>query len=63
MLTKFIQEVVKPSKIPTKTLYQIVCGTRRFIEENNENLDFDPFDASDKKCNGAALCSTCRYLF
>ena len=35
-LTKFIQEVAKPSKerYQAKTLYQIVCGKiRRFIEE------------------------------
>ena len=35
-LTKFIQEVAKPSKerYPAKTLYQIVCGKiRRFIKE------------------------------
>ena len=34
-LTKFIQEVAKPLKgrYPAKTLYQIVCGIRRFMEE------------------------------
>ena len=41
-LTKFVEEVAKPSKerYPPKTLYQIVCGLRRFMEENNEKLDF-----------------------
>ncbi|XP_068712653.1 uncharacterized protein [Montipora foliosa] len=49
-LTKFVQEVAKPSKerYPPKTIYQIVCGLRRFMEENNEKLDFNPLDASDK---------------
>ncbi|XP_068709966.1 uncharacterized protein [Montipora capricornis] len=50
-LTKFVQEVAKPSKerYPPKTIYQIVCGLRRFMEENNEKLDFNPLDASDKR--------------
>ena len=63
-LTKFIQKVAKPSKerYPPKPLYQIVCGIRRFIEEKNEKLDFNLLDASDKRCSGVALCSTCHYL-
>lgn len=50
-LTKFVQEVDKPSKerYPPKTLYQIVCGLRRFMEEKNEKMDFNPVDASDKR--------------
>ncbi|XP_068747652.1 uncharacterized protein [Montipora capricornis] len=50
-LTKFVQEVAKPSKerYPPKTIYQIVCGLRRFMEENNEKLDFNSLDASDKR--------------
>ena len=64
-LTKFVEEVAKPSKerYPPKTLYQIVCGLRRFMEENNEKLDFNPLDASDKRCDFVAVCSTCYYLF
>ena len=64
-LTKFVQEVAKPSKerYPPKTIYQIVCGLRRFMEENNEKLDFNPLDASDKRCDFVAVCSTCYYLF
>ena len=43
-LTKFVQEVAKPSKerYPPKTLYQIVCGLPRFMEEKNEKMDFNP---------------------
>ena len=64
-LTKFVEEVAKPSKerYPPKTLYQIVCGLRRLMEENNEKLDFNPLDASDKECDFVAVCSTCYYLF
>ena len=63
-LTKFVEEVAKPSKerYPPKTLYQIVCGLRRFMEENNEKVDFNPLDASDKRCDFVAVCSTCYYL-
>ena len=61
-LTKFVQEVAKPSK-PPKTLYQIVCGLRRFMEENNEKLDFNPLEASDKTCDFVAVCSTWYSLF
>ena len=44
-LTKFVQEVAKPSKerYPPKTFYQIVCGLRRFMEEENEKTDFKLF--------------------
>ena len=47
-LTKIVQEVAKPSKerCPPKTLYQIVCGLRRFMEENNGKLDFNPLRQS-----------------
>jgi len=56
-LTKFIQEVAKPSKerYPPKTLYQIVCGLQRFMEEKNERMDFNPVDASDKRCSFVAV--------
>jgi hypothetical protein len=51
-LTKFIQEVAKPSKerYPPKTIYQIVCGIRRFLAEKNSGTDcFNPLDPSDKR--------------
>ena len=63
-LRKFVQEVAKPSKErnPPKTVYQIVCGLRRFMEEKNEKMDFNPVDASDKRCRFVAVYST-YYLF
>ena len=59
-LTKFVQGVAKPSKerYPPKTLYQIVCGLRRFMEEKNEKMDLNPVDASDKRCSFVALYIT-----
>ena len=62
-LVFFVQEVAKPSKerYPPNTLYHIVCGLCRFMEENNEKLDFNPLEASDKRCNFVAVCSTCYY--
>ena len=41
LLTKFIQEVAKPSKerYPPKTLHQIVCGICQFTVKKNENFD------------------------
>ena len=56
-LAKFIQEVAKPSKerYPPRTIYQIVCGIRRFMEEKNANLDFNLLDASDKRCSSVAF--------
>ena len=62
-LTKFVQEVAKPSKerYPPKTLlYQIACGLRRFMAENNEKLDFNPLEGSWRSF--VAVC-TCYYLF
>ena len=56
-LAKFIQEVAKPSKerYPPRTIYQIVCGIRQFMEEKNANLDFNLLDASDKRCSSVAF--------
>lgn len=50
-LTKFVQEVAKPSKerYPPKTLYQIVCGIRRFLAEKRLDNCFNPLDPSDKR--------------
>ncbi|CAH3182597.1 unnamed protein product [Porites evermanni] len=49
-LSKFVQEVAKCSKDPylPKTLYQIVCGIRRFMVEKNPAIEFNPSDSSDK---------------
>ena len=51
-LSKFVQEVLKWSKdpCPRKTLYQIVCGIRRFMVEKNSAIKFNPLDSSDKRC-------------
>ena len=50
--SKFVQEVAKWSKdpYPPKTLYQIVCGIRRFMVEKNSAIKFNPLDSSDKRC-------------
>ena len=51
-LSTFVQEVAKCSKdpYPSKTLYQIMCGIRRFMVEKNPAVQFNPLDSSDKRC-------------
>ena len=51
-LSKFVQEVAKCSKGPhlPKTLYQFVCGIRRFMVEKNPAIEYNPFASSDKRC-------------
>ena len=48
----FVQEVAKCSKdpYPPKTLYQIVCGIRRFMVEKTPAIKSNPLDSSDKRC-------------
>ena len=50
-LTKFVQEVAKPSKerYPPRTLYGIVAGIRRFLAEKKPGEDINPLSTSDKK--------------
>ena len=50
-LTKFVQEVVKPSKkrYPPKTLYGIFAGIRRFLAEQKPSEDMNPLNTSDKR--------------
>ena len=36
--------------IPFKTVYQIVCGIRRFMVEKNPAVQFNLLDSSDKRC-------------
>ena len=50
-LTKFIQEVAKPSKerYPPKTLYGIIAGIRRFLAEQKPSEDVNPLNTSDKR--------------
>ena len=51
-LSKFVQGVAKCSKdpYPPKTVYQIVCGIRRFMVEKNPAIEFNPLDSWDKRC-------------
>ena len=46
-LSKFVQGVAKCSKdpYPPKTVYQIVCGIRRFMVEKNPAIEFNPLDS------------------
>ena len=50
-LSKFIQEVANSEgKVyPTRTLYGIICGNRRHIEETVGSEALIPLDASDKR--------------
>ena len=52
LLSKLVQEVaVFQRSIPSEnTLYQIVCGIRRFMVEKNPATEFNPLDSSDKSC-------------
>ena len=50
-LTKFVQEVAKPSKerYPPKTLYGIISGIRLFLAEQKPSEDITPLNTSDKR--------------
>ena len=50
-LTKFVQEVAKPSKehYPPKTLYSIIAGIRPFLAEQKPNKDINLQSTSDKR--------------
>ena len=50
-LTKFVQEVAKPSKerYPPRTLYGIVAGIRRFLAEKKPAEDKNPLSTFDKR--------------
>ena len=50
-LTKFVQEVAKPSKerYPSRTLYAIVAGIRRFLTEKKLGEDISPLSTFDKR--------------
>ena len=50
-LTKFVQEVAKPSKerYPPRTLYGIVAGIRRFLAEKKPGEDINLHSTSDKR--------------
>ena len=50
-LTRFVQEVAKPSKerYPPITLYGIVAGIRRFLAEKKPGEDVNSPSTSDKR--------------
>jgi len=50
-LTKFVQEVANKNggRYPPRTLYGIVCGIKRHLEEQNGANALNPLDNSDKR--------------
>ena len=49
-LTKFVMEVAKDSgeRYPPRTVYWIVCGLKRHLEDKNGVEALNPLDAHDK---------------
>ncbi|XP_068727943.1 uncharacterized protein [Montipora capricornis] len=50
-LSKFVMEVAKKTgeRYPAKTIYGIVCGIRRHLEEKNGAEALNPLDNSDRR--------------
>ena len=50
-LSKFVMEVAKKTgeRYPAKTIYGIVCGIRRHLEEKNGAEASNPLDNSDQR--------------
>ena len=50
-LTKFVMEVLKDSgeRYPPRTVYGIVCGLKRYLEDRNGDEALNPLDADDKR--------------
>ena len=50
-LTKFVMEVAKDSgeRYPPRTMYGIVCGLKRHLEDKNGVEELNPLDAHDKR--------------
>ena len=50
-LGKFVQEVVKKNgeRYPSRSLYGLVAGLKRYLDEKNGSLTVNPFDRSDKR--------------
>ena len=50
-LTKFVQEVAKRSqeRYPPRTVYGIIAGIRRFIEEKRPDANFSLLNANDNR--------------
>ena len=50
-LTKFVQEVASKNEghYPSRSLYGIICGLKRYLEDVNEGNALNPLDSSDKR--------------
>ena len=50
-LSKFVMEVARKGgeRYPPKTVYGIVCGIRRYLEEKNGAEALNPLDNSDRR--------------
>ena len=50
-LTKFVQEVANKNEghYPSRSLYGIICGLKRYLEDVNEGNALNPLDSSDKR--------------
>ena len=50
-LTKFVQEVANKNggRYPSRSLYGIVCGLKRYLEDVNGGNALNPLDSSDKR--------------
>ncbi|XP_068681836.1 zinc finger MYM-type protein 2-like [Montipora foliosa] len=62
-LSKFVQEVANSKRkvYPARTLYGIVCGIRRHLEETGGSEALNPLDASDKsRCLDAEMKDSTR---
>ncbi len=61
-LGKFVQEVVNKNggKYPARTLYGIVSGIKRYLEDKNACNALNPLDKSDKRYDCILLCINIR---
>ena len=50
-LTKFVQEVANKNgdRYPSRSLYGIVCGLERYLEDVNGGNVLNPLDSSHKR--------------
>ena len=50
-LTRFVQEVANKNggRYPSRSLYGIVCGLKRYLEDVNGGNALNPLDSSDKR--------------
>ncbi|CAH3021430.1 unnamed protein product, partial [Porites evermanni] len=50
-LTKFVQEVANKNsgRYPSRSLYGIVCGLKRYLEDVNGGNALNSLDSSDKR--------------